>query len=255
MSTILNQFESGITTLTLNRPEALNAMRQSEFKQLLALIKEFGADDESKVLILTGNGRGFCSGEDLKEASEFSDSAEEISQHVDLLQSITKAAWQIDKPMIAAVNGPAVGFGLEITLAFDVRIATENVYFWFSEAARGLIPTNGAFYLLPRIVGQGRAARMMLAAERISAEDALGAGLISEVCSPDALLSRARNLATQMSQNYSESMTTIKRLLRQSYTLSMSELMDLEVSGSLELTESGTSEDGIQKFVDRERKS
>lgn len=250
MRTILSNLNKGIMTLTLNRPDALNAMRQVDFRSLLKCIEEFRDDHRAEVLILTGNGRGFCSGEDLKEIADDSEmNSNNVQVQIELLQKITTVLFELDKPTIAAINGPAIGFGLEVTLAFDIRIAAEEAWFWFSEAKRGLLPTNGAFYLLPRIVGLGHAARLMLTSVKVQANEALGLGLVTEVCKLQDLLQVAQQLAEKLAESTSESIVLIKQLLRQSYTLSMSELMDLEVKGSIELYEGGKSVAGAQAFA------
>lgn len=249
MSTIHSNLNNGILTLTFNRPERLNALRKVDFINLLKQLKAFRDDDDAKVLILTGNGRGFCSGEDLGEVEFFekTDPSGPRAQ-IELLQDISKLLYGLNKPTIAAINGPAVGFGLEVTLSFDIRVASTKAWFWFSEATRGLLPTNGAFYLLPRIIGVGRATRMMLAAEKMMAEEASLSGLISGIYEPNELLPEATRLAKSISGNTVESTTRIKQLLRQSYSLGMGELMALEVEGSMELFEMGKSAKGAQDF-------
>lgn len=250
MRTILSNLNKGIMTLTLNRPDVLNAMRQVDFGLLLECIENFRDDQHAEVLILTGNGRGFCSGEDLKEiADENEMTLANVQTQIELLQKITTVLYELDKPTIAAINGPAIGFGLEVTLAFDIRIAAEEAWFWFSEAKRGLLPTNGAFYFLPRIIGLGQAARVMLASEKVQADEALRLGLVTEVCKLQDLLQVTRQLAEKLTQSTPESIVLIKQLLRQSYTLSMSELMGLEVKGSIELYERGISVAGAQAFA------
>lgn len=250
MSAIRSNLNDGILTLTFNRPERLNALQKTDFLNLLEQLKAFRDNDNAKILILTGNGRGFCSGEDLGEMEflEKTDSQGPRAQ-IEILQDITKLLCGLNKPTIAAINGPAVGFGLEVTLSFDIRIASTKAWFWFSEATRGLLPTNGAFYLLPRIIGMGRAARMMLAAEKMTAEEASLIGLISGIYEPDELLPEASRLAKSISANTVESTTLIKQLLRQSYSLGMNELMELEVDGSMKLFEMGKSSKGAQEFM------
>jgi 2-(1,2-epoxy-1,2-dihydrophenyl)acetyl-CoA isomerase len=250
MRTILSNLNKGIMTLTLNRPDALNAMRQVDFVLLLECIENFRDDQHAEVLILTGNGRGFCSGEDLKEiADENEMTSVNVRGQIELLQKITTELYELDKPTIAAINGPAIGFGLEVTLAFDIRIAAEEAWFWFSEAKRGLLPTNGAFYLLPRIVGLGHAARLMLTSVKVQANEALALGLVSEVCKAQDLLQGVQTLAENLVESTSQSIVLIKHLLRQSYSLGMSELMDLEVKGSIDLYDRGMSVAGAQAFT------
>ena len=147
---ILTTKHDGIMTVTLNRPKKLNAMRQVEFARLAELIEEFRDSPEMKIFVLTGNGRAFCAGEDLNELLKPEGSiVDEVEKNVRDLQAMTELLVGLDKPTIAAINGPAVGFGLEISAAFDIRIASTEAYFWFSEVTRGLLPTNASFFLIP----------------------------------------------------------------------------------------------------------
>ncbi|WP_417624213.1 enoyl-CoA hydratase/isomerase family protein [Paremcibacter congregatus] len=250
MTMITHSLANGLMTITLDRPEKLNAMTQKDFASLLSTIEEFRDNDQAKVLILTGKGRAFCAGEDLNEVNEGApDDIEKNRASVRLLQKITETLYQTDKPTIAAINGIAVGFGVEVCLSCDIRIASENSFFWLSEATRGLLPTNGAFYFLPRLIGTGAAARMMLMAEKNSAEKALSLGLVSELTSTDGLMARAEEIARGMAANYETCMTLIKKGLRQTYKKDLNEILDMEIEGTMQLALQGKIHEGAASFI------
>jgi enoyl-CoA hydratase/carnithine racemase len=247
---IKSSADSGVLTITLNRPDKLNAMRRQDFERLAELIQGFAEDDTQKVLILTGNGRGFCAGEDLHEFLEPGETdLEKVRTRVNCLQRITEVLLALDKPTIAAVNGPAVGFGFEVTLACDLRIASEDAYFWFSEVKRGLLPTNGAFFLLPRLIGLSHTARMMLTAEKVPAQQALEFGIISAITTPEELIQKAQTLALGMLDNSTSATAMIKEILRQSFDRPINEIMEMEVQGTLKLAAQGEVLKGAQAFA------
>jgi len=247
---ILTTKQDGIMTVTLNRPEKLNAMRKVEFTRLAELIEDFRDSPEMKIFVLTGKGRAFCAGEDLNELLEPGGiGLEEVNESVRSLQAMTELLVGLDKPTIAAINGPAVGFGLEISAAFDIRIASADAYFWFSEITRGLLPTNASFFLIPRLIGLGNTTKMMLAAEKIPADQALAMGLVSTVTTPEDLQRVTLSTAQMMMQNSETSTRLIKNLLRNAFELPMSEILEMEVQGTLELAAGGEFVAGAQAFL------
>jgi len=237
-------------TVTLNRPEKLNAMRQVEFARLAELIEDFRDSPDMKVFVLTGNGRAFCAGEDLNELLEPEGSiVDEVEKNVRDLQAMTELLVALDKPTIAAINGPAVGFGLEISAAFDIRIASTDAYFWFSEVTRGLLPTNASFFLIPRLIGLGNTANMMLAAEKTPADQALAMGLVSTVTSPEDLQRVTLSTAQLLMKNSETATRLIKNLLRNAFELPMSEILEMEVQGTLELAVKGEFVENAKAFL------
>jgi len=251
---ILTTKHDGIMTVTLNRPAKLNAMRTVEFARLTELIEDFRDSPDMKVFVLTGKGRAFCAGEDLNEILEPEGSiVDEVEKNVRDLQAMTELLIGLDKPTIAAINGPAVGFGLEISAAFDIRIASTDAYFWFSEVTRGLLPTNASFFLIPRLIGLGNTARMMLAAEKIPADQALAMGLVSTVTAAEDLQADTLSTAQLLMQNSETATRLIKNLLRNAFELPMSEILEMEVQGTLELAAKGEFVAGAQAFLGDKR--
>jgi enoyl-CoA hydratase/carnithine racemase len=242
----------GVVFATYNRPEALNAFRNQTYAELHQILLDFTKDDASKVLILSGRGRAFSAGHDLKElsGSDLGD-LEELNRHLQKTQEITRLLYQSNKPSIAAINGLAVGVGIEIALACTVRIAVEESYFQFTEVKRGLFQTNGAMYLLPRIVGLGRAAQMLLTGDKISANDALMAGLITRKVQEDELLPAAEHIAAEFLHGSEQSLRLIQQGLRLALQGSMEEVMEFEIKSNLELVEAKGHLKGVHEFADQ----
>ena len=243
------QLDGGVMTVTLHRPEKLNAMRSIDFNELLRLAVQFRDNDEARVLVLTGEGRAFCAGEDLQTSSILTqEKCEAVRDEVEVLQQITRTLYETAKPTIAAINGVAVGFGVEVSLACDIRIASEDAYFWLSEAERGLIHTNACFYLLPRIVGTGNARAMMIGGARVSATRALEIGLVSRVLAADDLSAAAQEMAAKIGSYSPDSIELTKRLLRNCDNWSLEATLDAEVVAAMELAGSGDTAARIASF-------
>lgn len=176
------------------RPDRLNAFRLATFQMLHEALDLLARDVGVRGVVLTGRGRGFCAGEDLVEMDGGAGRGFTVrSARRDLtrVQDLTRKLVSFPKPVVAAINGPAVGLGAELPLACCLRIAAPEAYFYFPEARRGMLETNGAFHFLPRIVGLGRAAEWLLTARKISADEALAAGLVSAVSRPGLVVEQA----------------------------------------------------------------
>jgi E-phenylitaconyl-CoA hydratase len=204
-----------IAEIVLNRPEALNAIDPEMREELRAVWTRVHEDDEIRVAVVTGSGeRAFCVGSDLKKTppppESYAQRAFGQAQSDHLLATL-----QTDKPLVCAVNGVAVGGGLEIALACDVRIASETASFGLSEVRVGSIPGAGGTQRLPRMISSSVAMQMLLTGDRIDAAEAWRVGLVSEVCAPDALLPRAREIAARIAANAPLSVRAVKRLVQQ----------------------------------------
>jgi 2-(1,2-epoxy-1,2-dihydrophenyl)acetyl-CoA isomerase len=194
------EYRDGVAVVWFNRPEVLNAFRLAMFARLAELLEELAEAPGATALVLTGRGRAFCAGEDLAEMNEVAGTGFGLGAALtDLtrLQALTSRIADYPKPIVAAINGPAVGLGAELPLAADLRIASPAAYFFYPEARRGMLETNGTFRLLPEIVGLGRAAEWLLSARKVPAAEARAAGLLSELVAGDRLVDRAVALARQ----------------------------------------------------------
>jgi enoyl-CoA hydratase/carnithine racemase len=198
----------GVVTITLNRPEKLNAVTSVLIRELVAAFDAVDADDGARVVIVTGAGRAFCAGADLSAGTQTFDGSrrgrpEIDGEHRDGGGLVALRIYDLKKPVIAAINGPAVGFGVTMTLPMDIRIASSAARIGFVFARRGVVPEACSTWFLPRLVGMQRAAEWVYTGRVFGAEEALAGGLVSRVVEPDALLPTARALAREIADNTS----------------------------------------------------
>lgn len=211
---IIYEKEDGIATLTFNRPEVLNAGNMQMHSELRDAMADYGADDEQRVLIITGAGKGFHAGDDIKEIFLSKDTKERRADTVapkikDTLKSSQMP--RLHKPTIAAVNGVAVGIGMDLAVECDIRIASEKARFGYFYVRRGLNGTDIGPVRLPHIIGLSRALEMMLSGELIDAQEAERIGLVRKVVPPDKLMEEARDMARKLMQGAPLAQVAIKR--------------------------------------------
>ena len=203
---ILYAVDAGVLTITLNRPERLNAFTARMMYELLDAFERADADDAVRAVIVTGAGRAFCAGADLGSGGgtfDYSGEAQPIESHRDGGGLVALRVFASKKPVIAAINGPAVGVGITMTLPMDVRIAASGARMGFVFARRGIVAEACSSWFLPRVVGISRAAEWVLTGRVFPAEEALAGGLVSRVVAPEALIDTARDLAHEIADNTS----------------------------------------------------
>ena len=210
------EVDGPILTLTLNRPDQLNAFTVRMMHELIDAFDRADADDAVRVIIVTGAGRAFCAGADLSGGSDAFDHTAgskplTIDTHRDGGGLLTLRIFESKKPVIAAINGPAVGVGITMTLPMDVRIAATGARLGFVFAKRGIVPEACSSWFLPRLVGISRAAEWVYTGRIFPAEEALAAGLVSRVTSPETLLETARSLAREMAEGTSAMSVALSR--------------------------------------------
>ena len=211
---ILYVVEDGILTITLNRPEMLNAFNGGMMRDILAAFDAADADDEVHAIIITGAGRGFCAGQDLSAGDKTWEGHAERLEDAEVGDGggeLARRLYRSLKPIIVAFNGPAVGVGITFTLAADVRMAAKNVKMGFVFAARGIVPEGCSSWFLPRLVGISKALEWCYSARVFRSEEALEAGLIRSIHEPDELMPAARELAREFVQNSSKVSNTVLR--------------------------------------------
>lgn len=196
----------GVLTITLDRPEQLNAFTTTMQNELIDACDRADADDSIRVIVVTGRGRGFCAGADLSGGpSTFDASARgrttDISEYRDGGGQVTLRFFELKKPIIAAINGPAVGVGITMTLAMDIRLASENARMGFVFSRRGIVPEACSSWFLPRIVGPQQAMEWVSTGRVFNAQEALAGRLVRSVHAPDALLPAAYALAREIADN------------------------------------------------------
>ncbi|MFC1989646.1 crotonase/enoyl-CoA hydratase family protein [Chloroflexota bacterium] len=212
------EISEAILTVTLNRSEKLNAATPVMISELVDALNRADADDDVRVIIVTGAGRAFCAGADLSEAGKTWNYKalgleDTLETHRDGGGLFTLRAYDMKKPLIAAINGPAVGFGITMTLPMDIRLASENARMGFVFARRGVVNEACSSWFLPRIVGISKATEWVLTGRVFEAQEALAHGLVSELLAPDALIPRAREIAAEITQNTSAISVALARQL------------------------------------------
>lgn len=209
----------GVVTMILNRPEKLNALGPTLLDEIADVVEKVEREEKTKVLIITGNGRGFCSGADLKGPVSGSDTTiADMTRGVKLepfarFGRAFRLLHQIKKPTIAAVNGIASGAGLSLASVCDIRIASETATFSSIFVKRGLVTDCGGTFLLPRLVGTAKALEMMWTGDFIDAGEAMAIGLVSKVVPPDELMNTAGSLAERIARGPSIAIELMKRMV------------------------------------------
>jgi len=248
---IVKTVQDGVAIVTLNRPEAMNSIDPEANEQLLAIWDEVSSDEGIRVLVLTGAGeRAFCTGADLKKTMPPADSAARQVFRAGTRHS-NFGTLQTDKPVIAAINGYALGGGLELALLADIRICSDNAQFGLPEVRVGSIPGAGGTQRLIRAVGQSDAMWMLLTGERIDAAEALRIGLVSKVVPFSALQETAINLARAMAVNAPLAMTAAKRLAMTGRELPLAGGLELERQAFGVLRDSEDRLEGRRAFADK----
>jgi enoyl-CoA hydratase/carnithine racemase len=217
---ILTDVKDGILTITLNRPDKLNAFTGTMMTEMVDALKKAGEDDEVRVIVVTGAGRAFCAGADLSAGASTFDraSTSKLDWSDERIRDgggiLTLAIFECLKPVIAAVNGPAVGIGATMQLAMDIRIASDTARFGFVFSRRGIVPEAASSWFLPKIVGISQALEWCFSGRVFDAQEALSGRLVKEVVKPDELLPRAYALAAEIRDNTSPvSVALIRQML------------------------------------------
>ena len=230
---ILYDVADGIATITLNRPERLNAFDNLMLTEWRDAIERSDADREVRVIILTGAGRGFCSGMDVAQEAGGEGvlrTEEAVAERRHSLRNrvhpIPRALIQLEKPYIAAVNGAAVGAGMDMASMADIRFASERARFGMAYVRMGLIPGDGGAWSLPRIVGTAKALELIWSGELIDAQEALRIGYVSEVHPPEELLERTREFALKIANGPATAIQLAKKLVYRSANLTFDEHLD-----------------------------
>ncbi len=253
--TLLTDLEAGIFTITLNRPDRLNALTGTMLTELLDVLDEVDRNDEIRVVIVTGAGRGFCAGADLGEGSgTFDHSGQEAaSEHRDGGGLASLRIFESRKPIIAAINGAAVGVGATMTLPMDIRIASEKAKFGFVFARRGIVPEACSGWFLPRVVGISRAMEWVATGRVFPAAEALAGGLVSRVVPPDELIPTARALAAEIAENTSAVSVALARQMmwRMLGADHPMEAHKLDSRAIFAMGQSPDGHEGVQSFLEK----
>ncbi|MCZ6889558.1 MAG: enoyl-CoA hydratase-related protein [Gammaproteobacteria bacterium] len=257
---LLVEQKDRILVLTLNRPERLNAISRDMLSELSAKLVEANKDPDIRCIVLTGAGRGFCSGLDLIAVSEGGiGSADEGKgrnrprQLFDLRDAPINVMWHIDTPVICAVNGAAAGYGMDITLLADIRIASESAKMAAVTAKRNVVPESGGTWLLPRLIGWAKAAELYYRGRTIGAEESLQIGLVNAVVPDDELMPTAMQWAEEIADNAPMAVQTTKRMMRMGLEESYDTAVDHLMVHLGALFDSEDFKEGVQSFLEKRK--
>jgi enoyl-CoA hydratase/carnithine racemase len=251
---VLYEVQDHIATITLNRPERRNALNYEAYAQLETAFRRAVADVEAHCVIVTGADPAFCSGDDVREImaaprAVSTESPAPVVRHRPTPAAM--AALECDKPVIAAVNGAAVGWGMELALYADIRIASEKAKFAELFIKRGLVCDVGGFYRLPAIVGPSKAAELLFTGDVIDAEEALRIGLVREVAPHEELLDRARALAGRIAANPPLALRYLKEGLRRATYGDPRELGAWAIEVIRRLMQTEDHKEGVASFLEK----
>jgi enoyl-CoA hydratase/carnithine racemase len=248
--------DDGVATVTLDRPDRLNAFTDRMLHELVDAVDRADADDDVRAVIFTGRGRAFCAGADLSagaETFEADGDAFSLQRHADGGGILTQRLYASTKPLIAAINGPAVGVGATMTLPMDVRIASDSARFGFVFARRGLVPEACSSWFLPRIVGISQAAEWVFSGRVFEVDEAQRGGLVRSVHPADDLLEVARGLAREIADNTSAVAIAMARtmLWRMLEEPSPAAAHEIDSRGIFAMGRSADAREGVTSFVEK----
>ena len=248
MAEVETSRDGDVLTVTLNRPDVLNALNAAVHAGLRAALQEAAHEPGVRAVVVTGAGRGFCVGQDLTEFQEMGDVAERLraSYHPNVL-----AIRALEKPVIAAINGAAAGAGLSLACACDIRIAADSATFVPAFIKIGLVPDSGGSYFIARLLGPARAFEWMSSGRTLTAAEAHAWGLVSEVVEADALSARAAALAAELAALPTRGIALTKRLFDHAWSARLEEQLELEAQLQTAATQTDDFREGVSAFLEK----
>jgi 2-(1,2-epoxy-1,2-dihydrophenyl)acetyl-CoA isomerase len=251
--TVIWEQSEGVGQITLNRPDTLNAWTAELGRELKQVVTGDAADPSVRAVLITGAGRGFSSGADLKEGFDAADDGmPDVRKELDeLYHPIIAGVRRLDKPVVAAVNGPAVGIGASLAFACDLVLAADSAYFGLAFVNIGLMPDGGSTLFVPAAVGKARAFQMALLGERVQAERALEWGLVNSVHPDGRLLDEAKALAERLAKGPTRSYASSKQALNRMLYPDLDGQLDLEAELQHALARTRDFQEGVEAFVEK----
>lgn len=253
MASITNEIKDKIAYLTLNRPEVFNSFNREMALLLQSELDAAEKNPEVRAIVITGNGKAFCAGQDLKEVTspELNPGFKKIlEEHYNPIISRIR---KIEKPIIAAVNGVAAGAGANIALACDVVIASENASFIQAFSKIGLVPDSAGTFFLPRLIGFQKASALMMLGDKVSAADAEKLGMVYKTVSSENFMDEVNNIAVTMANMPTKALGLTKRLLNNSLESSLDEQLAFESKLQIEAAQSEDYAEGVDAFVNKRK--
>ncbi len=252
---ITTDLTDGVFTITLNRPDKLNSFIFEMANQLKEALHRAESDDGIRCVLLTGEGRAFCAGQDLAEATEVSNDPQrdlsEIVHHTYI--PIIKGIRKLEKPVVCAVNGTAAGAGANIALACDIVIASEEASFIQSFSQIGLIPDSGGTYILPRLIGLARATALTFLGEKVSAKDAVEMGMIWKAYPAETYMEEAKKVASKLAKMPTKGFGLTKRGINAGFSNNLEDQMKLEAKLQAEAGKTHDYNEGVNAFMEKRK--
>ncbi|NND63527.1 MAG: 2-(1,2-epoxy-1,2-dihydrophenyl)acetyl-CoA isomerase [Flavobacteriaceae bacterium] len=245
--------EAGVAELRLNRPKVFNSFNREMALRLQSELDTCESDPEIRAIVITGNGKAFCAGQDLQEVTskELNPGFKKIlEEHYNPIVSRIRS---IEKPIIAAVNGVAAGAGANIALACDIVIASEHASFIQAFSKIGLIPDSGGTFFLPRLIGFQKASALMMLGEKVTAQDAEKLGMVYKVVSSENFEAEVKSLAVQLATMPTKALGMTKRLLNESMTNDLKSQLELESKLQIEAAQSEDYSEGVTAFIEKRK--
>jgi 2-(1,2-epoxy-1,2-dihydrophenyl)acetyl-CoA isomerase len=252
MDSILFSVENGVAKITLNRPKVYNSFNREMALALQARLDECASDPAIRAIYLTGEGKAFCAGQDLQEAID-PDGPELTTIVSEHYNPIIQRIRNIEKPVIAAINGVAAGAGANIALACDITIATESASFIQAFSKIGLIPDSGGTFFLPRIIGMQKASALMMLGDKISAKDAESLGMIYKVVTDDEFAETSYAVAKTLAEMPTKGLGYTKKLLNQSYSNNLTEQLAAEDKYQTIAGNTHDYKEGVNAFLEKRK--
>ena len=248
--------DGAIVILTMNQPEVRNALTgNTAVEEFVQACSAISADASVRVVIVTGAGSVFSSGGNVKDMKRyFTEDIDPVNirqEYRNGIQRIPLALYNLEVPTIAAVNGPAIGAGCDLTCMCDIRIASESAIFAESFVKVGIVPGDGGAWLLPRTVGLSKAAEMSFTGDSLSAADALACGLVSRVVPPDQLMTEAKRLAARIAANPGQALRMTKRLLREGQHVRLESLLEMSASFQALAHKTKQHREAVMAFIEK----
>jgi 2-(1,2-epoxy-1,2-dihydrophenyl)acetyl-CoA isomerase len=249
-ATVRYEVADAVATITLDRPEALNALTVPMKGELLAALRTAGRDRNVRAVVLTGAGRAFCAGQDLKERLE-PDAAPLAVEIRERYNPIIAAMRSMGQPIVGAINGVAAGAGASLAFACDIRVAAEGASFVLAFGRIGLVPDSGATWFLPRLVGPAKAAELALLGDSLSAADAERFGLVARVVPADALPAEAQAIGERLAGFAPQALSLTKRALQRSWSVDLDEALEDEAFRQGIAGASADHAEGLAAFLEK----
>lgn len=243
--------EEGVATVTLCRPKEMNALSTTMFEELNVLLPQINESTQIRAVILTGEGRAFCAGGDLGEMKAGYGGNAGFYHHMEQANRCTATLVELNKPVIAAVNGAATGAGINLALAADVVIASEKAKFSEIFGNVGLIPDLGGTYLLPRIVGRAKAKEIVFTYRMITAQEALEMGIVHKLVKPDTLMTEAYTMAKKFAAGPTFAFGMGKKLIDRSYETDLHTALHMEALSQALAANSKDHAEGVAAFFEK----